>query len=328
MNAVVVSGAGGPGSLSIGQVPTPQIGPGEALLQVIATAVNRADLMQRDGNYPPPPGASEILGLEASGTIAAVGADVAGWSVGDRAMALLSGGGYAQYVAVPSGQLMPIPHGIDVVTAAAIPEVFLTAYLTLVRLAHLGPSEIALIHAGSSGVGTAAIQIAHTVGARAIATTREPARATAPRELGADVVVVADARFAEQIRTMTDGHGADVVLDLIGAAYFPENVASCARGGRIVLTGLVAGRRTEADLGTLLANNISVIGSTLRGRTLRDKTDLVRAFTEWAIPRFADGTLRPVVDRVMAIEEVAAAHERVGANDAVGKIVLAVAPDA
>jgi NADPH:quinone reductase-like Zn-dependent oxidoreductase len=195
-------------------------------------------------------------------------------------------------------------------------------------LAHLGPSEIALIHAGSSGVGTAAIQIAHTVGARAIATTREPARATAPRELGADVVVVADARFAEQIRTMTDGHGADVVLDLIGAAYFPENVASCARGGRIVLTGLVAGRRTEADLGTLLANNISVIGSTLRGRTLRDKTDLVTAFTEWAIPRFADGTLRPVVDRVMAIEEVAAAHERVGANDAVGKVVLAVAPDA
>lgn len=327
MKAVLVSGAGGPASLSIGQVPTPQIDPGDVLLQVIATAVNRADLMQRDGNYPPPPGASEILGLEASGTIAAVGDNVTGWSVGDHAMALLSGGGYAQYAAVPSGQLMPIPDGIDLVTAAAIPEVFLTAYLTLVRLAHLGSGEVALIHAGSSGVGTAAIQIAHAVGARAIATTRDPERAAAPRELGADVVVARDARFAEQVRQLTDGHGADVVLDLIGAAYFPENVASCARGGRIVLTGLVAGRRTEADLGTLLSNNISVIGSTLRGRTLRDKTDLVAAFTDWAMPRFADGTLRPIVDRVMAIADVAAAHERVGSNDAVGKVVLTVAPD-
>lgn len=324
MNAVLVSGTGGPASLSIGEAPTPQVGPGEVLLKVIATAVNRADLMQRDGNYPPPPGASEILGLEASGTIAAVADDVTGWRVGDHAMALLSGGGYAQYVAVPAAQLMPIPKGVDVVTAAAIPEVFLTAFLTLIRLAHLGPGEIALVHAGASGVGTAAIQIARAVGARAIATTRDPSRTAVPSDLGADVVVVHEARFAEQVRAMTDGHGADVVLDLIGAAYFPENVASCARGGRIVLTGLVAGRRTEADLGTLLSNNISVIGSTLRGRTLREKTDLVRAFTDWALPRFADGTLVPVVDRVLPWQEVASAHERVGANDAVGKVVLRI----
>lgn len=327
MRAVLVSGAGGPASLSIGEAPSPVLQPGEVMLQVIATAVNRADLMQRDGNYPPPPGASTVLGLEATGTITALADDVTGWRVGQRAMALLSGGGYAQYVAVPSGQLMPIPDGIDAVAAAAIPEVFLTAYLTLVRLAHLTRGDVALIHAGASGVGTAAIQIAHAVGAHVIATTRDESRIDMPHKLGADTIVVDDARFADQVRQMTDGHGADVVLDLIGAAYFPQNVASCARGGRIVLTGLVAGRRTEADLGTLLANNISVIGSTLRGRTLAEKTDLVRAFTEWAVPRFADGTLRPIVDRVVPLEDVASAHERVGANDAVGKVVLQVAAD-
>ncbi len=281
--------------------------------------------MQRDGHYPPPPGASEILGLEASGEVVAVGDDVTDWSVGMQAMALLSGGGYAEYVAVPHGQLMPLPSGIDPVTAAAIPEVFLTAYLTMVRLAGLGEGDVALIHAASSGVGTAAIQIARAVGAAPIATTRDEARLDLPRQLGARGIVARDARFAAQVRDMTDGHGADVILDLIGAAYFAENVASCARGGRIVLTGLVAGRRAEADLGTLLSNNISVIGSTLRGRSLREKADLVAAFTAWAMPRFASGQLRPIVDRVLPLEQIAQAHELVGANAAVGKVLLTVA---
>lgn len=324
MKAVLTTGAGGPESLVIGEAPVPVIGPDEVLLRIAATAVNRADLMQRDGQYPPPPGASELLGLEASGEIAAVGANVRGWTAGDRAMALLAGGGYAEFTSVPATQLMAIPPGVDVVDAAALPEVFLTAYLTLIRLGGLGAGDIALIHAGSSGVGTAAIQIARAVGARAIATTRDESRLVVPRSLGAEGLTVTDGTFADRVRAMTDGHGADVVLDLIGAAYFADNVAGTARGGRIILTGLVAGRRTQVDLGVLLANNISVIGSTLRGRTLDEKADLVQEFTRWSEPRFAAGDLRPVIDTVMPIDEVRAAHERVAANRAVGKVVLRV----
>lgn len=302
--------------------PTPAAG--EVLIRVRATAVNRADLMQRAGHYPPPPGASNIIGLECAGQIAALGDGVHGTQVGDRVMALLSGGGYAELVAVPVGQTMPIPDGMSWEDAAAIPEVFLTAYLTLRMLGRLDTGEVALIHSASSGVGTAAIQITRELGARAVATSRTAERLRVPQELGAEGIVVTDGAFADQVRALTEGHGADVILDLVGASYWEQNVASLARGGRIVLTGLVGGRRAEADLGTLLALQATVIGSTLRGRTADEKAAIVAEFATWALPRFATGAFRPIVHQVLDLAQVADAHRLVGADHAVGKVVLRV----
>lgn len=324
MRAVITTGAGGPEVLKLADVPDPAPGPGEVLIRVRATAVNRADLMQRAGNYPPPPGASDIIGLECAGEIAVLGDGVVGIEVGDRVMALLSGGGYAELVTVPVGQTMPVPDGMSWDDAAAIPEVFLTAYLTLRMLGRLRSGEVALIHSAASGVGTAAIQIAGELGARALATSRTPERLALPETLGAEGIVVTEGAFAEQVHRHTDGHGADVILDLVGAAYWAQNVASLARGGRIILTGLVGGRRAEADLGALLALQASVIGSTLRGRTTDEKAAIVAEFAAWALPRFAHGKLRPIVHTALDLTQVADAHVLVGSDQAVGKVVLRV----
>ncbi len=280
--------------------------------------------MQREGFYPPPPGASEILGLEAAGEVAELGDGVTGWRVGDRAMALLSGGGYAEFVTVPSGQLMPIPDALTTTEAAAVPEVFLTAYLTLIMLGKLGSGDVALIHSAASGVGTAAVQIADQIGARSIATSRSGNRLAYPVAMGATPVVAVDNLFADAVHEHTDGHGADVILDLVGAAYWAENVRSLARGGRIVLTGLVGGRHVDVNLGDLLPKQATIIASTLRGRTADEKAAVVNAFRSWGLPRLADGRMRPVIDRVLPVTSVSEAHTRLESNRAVGKIVMTI----
>ena len=324
MHAIVARGPGGPEVLEWSEVPTPDAGPGEVLVQVAASAVNRADLLQRKGFYPPPAGASDILGLECSGTVTAVGEGVDGWSVGDPCVALLAGGGYAEMVAVPVGQLMPVPRGLDLVTAAALPEVACTVWSNVVLLARLGAGETFLVHGGGGGIGTFAIQVAVALGARVAVTAGSPEKLARCRDLGAEILVdYSKADFVERVKEATDGRGADVVLDNMGAAYLARNLEVLAPGGRLVVIGLQGGAKAELDLGRLMAKRASVAGTTLRARPVAEKAAICAAVTAQAWPLVEAGAIVPVVDRVLPMRDAAEAHRVVEASDHVGKVLLA-----
>jgi putative PIG3 family NAD(P)H quinone oxidoreductase len=330
MRAVTMSEPGGPEVLGWGDVPDPVCGTGEVVIDVVAAAVNRADLLQRQGHYPPPPGASEILGLECSGVVTEVGPGVADWSVGDEVCALLSGGGYAERVAVPAGQLLPRPSGVELATAAALPEVTCTVWSNVFMLAGLRSGEVFLVHGGGSGIGTMAIQLAVRAGARVATTAGSPEKLQFCRELGADILVnYRDEDFVDAVRTATDGHGADVVLDIMGAKYLARNLDVLATGGRLVGIGTQGGSRAELDLGLLMRKRASVAATTLRARPATGpggKADIVSAVRHEVWPDVERGAVRPIVDRRFPMSRAADAHALLEASDHIGKVLLL--PDA
>ncbi|TDC38739.1 NAD(P)H-quinone oxidoreductase [Micromonospora sp. KC213] len=322
MRAMTIPEPGGPEALVWAEVPDPEPGPGEVVMAVRASAVNRADLLQRQGHYPPPPGAPAYPGLECSGVVAALGPGVTGWQVGQQVCALLAGGGYAERVAVPAGQLLPVPVGVDLVDAAALPEVACTVWSNVVRLAGLGKGETLLVHGGGSGIGTFAIQLGTALGATVVVTARA-AKHERLRELGAaHTVDYREQDFVEEVRRVTDGRGADVILDIMGASYLGRNVAALADGGRLVVIGLQGGRKAELDLAALLAKRASVSATALRSRPADDKAEIVRGVREQVWPLVESGTIRAVVDRRLSMTDAPEAHRLMESSDHLGKILL------
>ena len=305
------------------ELDDPVPGAGEVVVDMVATAVNRADTLQRQGFYPPPRGASDILGLECSGVVSAVGEGVEQWSVGDEVCALLSGGGYAEKVLVPAGQVMPVPKGVDLVTAAALPEVACTVWSNVFMVAGLRPDETLLVHGGAGGIGTMAIQLAKAVGARVVTTAGTPEKLEVCRELGADVVVsYRDQDFVAEVKAATDGRGADVVLDNMGAKYLGRNLDALAPEGRLVIIGMQGGTKAELDIATLLRKRAAVIGTTLRARPPEEKAAICAAVVEHVWPLVADGTVKPVVHATLPLAEAGAGHRLMEDGGHVGKIVL------
>ncbi len=325
MKAIQITKPGGPEVLVWAQAPDPVPAADEVLIAVTASAVNRADLLQRAGFYPPPPGASPILGLECSGRIAALGDGVTGWKVGDEVCALLAGGGYAELVAVPAGQVLPVPKGVDLVTAAGLPETVCTVWSNVFMAAGLQPEETLLVHGGAGGVGTTAIQLGKALGARVVATAGSPQKAARCRELGADAAIDYRAEdFVARLAEITAGHGADVILDVMGAAYLGRNVAALAVNGRLVVVGLQGGTRGELDLGKLMSKRAAIISTSLRGRPVAEKSAIVAAVREHVWPLAASGVLSVVAsaDQRFPLAEAAAAHRLVESSGHVGKVLL------
>jgi putative PIG3 family NAD(P)H quinone oxidoreductase len=310
-------------------VPDVTPGDGEVLIKVSAAGVNRADLLQAAGNYPPPPGASEILGLEVSGTIAAVGGDVTQLSVGQQACALLSGGGYAEFVAVPAGQVMPIPDTVSQHEAAGLPEVSCTVWSNLMMTAHLKADRLVLIHGGASGIGTHAIQVARALGARVAVTAGSRNKLDLCTELGAETTInYRDEDFVERVRSESGGAGADVILDIMGAKYLDRNVDALALDGRLVIIGMQGGVKGELNIGKLMRKRAGVIGTTLRARPVSgpgSKSEIVAEVVANVWPMIADARVRPVIGAEFPIEQARAAHELLASGDVSGKVVLRVA---
>ena len=324
MHAVTISEPGGPDVLTWAEAPDPVPQPGEVVIEVVATAVNRADLLQRQGAYPPPPGAPPYPGLECSGRIVALGDGVEGWQVGDEVCALLAGGGYASLVAVPAGQVLPVPDGVSLTNAAALPEVACTVWSNVFAIGRLQAGDSLLVHGAGSGIGTFAVQLAHAVGATVYGTARA-AKHDAVRALGADVLIdYTTTDFATAVRDATDGRGVDVVLDIMGAAYLSRNIDVLAPGGRILVIGLQGGVKGELNLSALMGKRGSIAANTLRSRPVADKAGIVSAVRDHVWPLIADGKVRPVIDRVLPITAAADAHRVVEANQHVGKVLLTV----
>jgi putative PIG3 family NAD(P)H quinone oxidoreductase len=326
VRAVVFDRPGDESVLRVGEVPAPVCGPRDLRLRVRAAGVNRADLMQRQGLYPPPPGASPILGLECAGTVAELGAQVRGWRIGQRAMALLAGGGYAEEVVVDAGSALPVPDHLSDEAAAALPEVALTVFLNVFQLGALPEGGTLLVHGGGSGIGTAAIRMVKAAGGRVVVTAGSEAKCRACLELGADRAVnYQGGDFVAAAREETGGSGVDVVLDSIGAPYLEKNLQSLAIGGRLVLIGLMGGAKSELNLGLLVAKRLGILGSTLRARPVAEKAAIVAGFRGRFGKALEQGGLDPVVDRVLPLEQAAEAHRAMKASEHFGKIVLRVA---
>ena len=325
MKAITLPSFGGPEVLTVSEIPTPGINADEVLVRVVAAGVNRADLLQRQGNYAPPPGESEIPGLEVSGLVVQVGSRVEGWSEGDELCALLAGGGYAEHVAVPAGQLLPVPAGISLVDAAALPEVTCTVWSNLVMTAGLQRSDTLLVHGGSSGIGTTAIQIARRLGVRVAVTAGSAAKLERCRELGASILIAnKEQDFVEELRAATDGRGADVILDNMGAKYLPRNVAALATGGRLVIIGMQGGVKGELDIATLLRKRGTVVATSLRARPRAEKAAIVAEVREHVWPLVEAGEVVPVIHGRFPAREVARAHEELDKGTHIGKVLLTI----
>jgi putative PIG3 family NAD(P)H quinone oxidoreductase len=322
MRAITITEPGGPEVLALAEVPDPSPAAGEVVIEIAAAGVNRADLLQRQGLYPPPPGTPPYPGLECAGRIVALGDGVTGWLPGDEVCALLSGGGYAERVAVPAGQLLPVPAGISVTEAAALPEVACTVHSNVVTLAGLAAGETLLVHGGASGIGTFAIQLGRALGARVACTAGSPAKVARCLELGAELgICYPDEDFVAAITDFTGGRGADVILDLMGAAYLHRNVTALAPGGRLMVIGLQGGARAELDLNALLRKRASVHATSLRARPAAEKAAIVAAVRGQVWPLVAAGQVRPVIDAVLPLAEAGQAHLRMEGSH-IGKILL------
>ena len=325
MKAITLPEPGGPEALVLDDVPDPMPRPGEVIVEVAAAGVNRADVMQRQGHYDPPPGSSAYPGLEVSGRIVQLGDGVDGWSIGDEVCALLTGGGYAEKVAVPAGQLLPVPAGISLVDAAALPEVTCTVWSNVFMTANIQPGEVLLVHGGGSGIGTMAVQLGREVGARVAVTAGSPEKLEICRELGASILVnYRTEDFEGVVREATEGHGADVILDTIGAKYLAANVGLLAVNGRLVVIGLQGGRSGEINLGAMLAKRCALVATTLRARPAAEKAAIVAAVREHVWPLIESGRVRPVVHDTYALGDAADAHREMEASTHVGKLLLRV----
>ena len=321
MKAILVNQPGGPEVMHLGNAPDPVPAANELLVRVRATAINRADTLQRKGSYPPPEGASPILGMELAGEVLQAAGK---WKVGDRVMAVVTGGSYAELATVPTGMAMRVPDELTFEQAAAIPEAFLTAWLNMFTLGKLQAGETILIHAGASGVGTAAIQLARAIGAIAIATAGTPEKVAFCQSLGATAINYKTEKFADRVLELTSGKGVSMVLDFVGAPYWNDNLRVLTMHGRLLLIGMMGGSAGSLDLGAIMGKRLVITGTTLRRTPLDQKAALAKAVADFALPRFSDGTLKSVVDSVLPLAEAAEAHRRMEANLNIGKIVLSV----
>ena len=326
MKAIVLDGFGGPEVLKLGDVEAPVAGAGRVLVAVHATSVNRPDVVQRQGHYPPPPGESPILGLEAAGTVEAVGDGVTGFARGERVLALLGGGGYAELAAAHAGHVMRMPESLSFEQAACICETYLTAYMNLFLYARLGDGETVLVHGGGGGVATAAMQLVKALTPRArLLVTASTGKVERVAALGADLVIDYKSEdFADAVQRHTDNRGVDVILDHLGGAYLAQNVRALAVGGRLAVIGVMGGRKAELDLGRVLANRLSILGSVLRPRPVGEKAAIVQAFERDVMPYLAAGRIVPLIHRVYPLEQAAEAHRAMENSEHFGKLVLRV----